>query len=105
MNKNLDLKEIFKVANENHRNGEFEAAEEIYIKILDSNPNHFETIFYLSALLLQLKRFSEAKIYITKALKIEPNNVDLKDAMLNNITLEKKINKNLLDKKELQYLD
>ena len=58
MNKNLDLKEIFKVAIENHRNGKFESAEEIYIKILDNNPNHFETNFYLSALLLQLKRFS-----------------------------------------------
>ena len=81
MNKNLDLKENLKVAIENHRNGKFKSAEEIYIKILDNNPNHFETIFSLSALLLQLKRFSEAKIYITKALKIEPNNVDLHNSL------------------------
>ena len=47
MNKNLDLKDNLKVAIENHRNGKFKSAEEIYIKILDNNTNHFETIFYL----------------------------------------------------------
>ena len=81
MNKNQDLKEILKVAIENHKNSKFKSAEELYIKILNHSPHHFETIFYLSALLLQLKRFSEAKTYITKALRIEPNNVALHNSL------------------------
>ena len=50
MNKNLDLKEIFKVAIENHRNGKLVLAEKLYIKILDNNPNHFKTLFSLFVL-------------------------------------------------------
>ena len=73
--KNLTIKEIFVSAFQNHQKNNLNVAEKLYNSILKINPNHFESISYLGALLVQTNNFDRAKKLFQKAIKIQPNDV------------------------------
>ena len=72
--KELIIKQNFSIAIKNHKNSNFQIAENLYKKILQINPNHFETIYHLGILLGQKKRFDLAKPLLKKAIQIQPEN-------------------------------
>ncbi len=72
-NKNLDIKNIFSLAYQNHIKNNFKLAESLYKKVLKINNNHLETNFFLGTLYLQKKNFDQAILLLNKAIKINPN--------------------------------
>ena len=72
--KNSIIEKNFAKAFQNHQKNNFEIAESYYQRNLKKDFNHFKSIFYLSALYLQTKRFDLAKPLLLKAIQIEPNN-------------------------------
>jgi len=75
-NKSQKEKEIFILAFENHKKNKLNDAERLYKKIIKSNPNHFESNFFLGSLFAQKKNFLEAKRFLRKSIKINPNNTN-----------------------------
>jgi len=71
--KNLTTEETFALAVKNHKKNNFQIAENLYKEALKTNPNHFESIYYLGTLLAQTKRFDLAKPLLHKAIQIQPN--------------------------------
>ena len=71
--KNLTTEETFALAFQNHKKNNLQIAENLYKKILKTNPNHFESIYYLGTLLVQTKKFDLAKSLLHKAIQIQPN--------------------------------
>ena len=71
--KKLTTEETLALAVQNHQKNNLKVAENLYKKILKTNPNHFESIFYLGTLLGQVKRFDLAKQLLYKAIQIQPN--------------------------------
>ena len=74
--KNLTTKETFDLAVKNHKKNNLQIAENLYKEALKTNPNHFESIYYLGTLLAQTQRFDLAKPLLFKAMQIQPNNAD-----------------------------
>ena len=72
-NGNLTIKRIFTSAYQNHQKRNFKIAEDLYKKILKTNPNHFGSNFYLGTLLVEIQRFELAKPLLYKAIQINPN--------------------------------
>ena len=75
--KNLTTKEIFELAAQNHRKNNLEVAENLYKKILEKDPNHFQSICFLGTLSIQIKNFERAKKLLNKAIGIQPNNANV----------------------------
>ncbi len=76
MNKNFlasKSSEIYNQAIQYYKNNKLKEAEKLFNQILKKLPNHFETIFYLSQILIKLKNFTEAKILCKKAIKYNPD--------------------------------
>ena len=73
-NNNLNIKNIFSLAYENHRKNNFKLAETLYKKVLKINNKHLETHFFLGTLYLQIKNYDQAILLLNKAIKINPNN-------------------------------
>ena len=71
--KDLTIKKTFTIASQNHQKSNFKVAKNLYKKILKTNPNHFESVFYLGILLLETNNFDEAKQLFQKAIHIQPN--------------------------------
>ena len=74
--KNLTTEETFALAIENHKKNNLQIAENLYKEILKTNPNHFESIYYLGTLLAQTKRFDLAIPLLHQAIQIQPNYAD-----------------------------
>ena len=55
--KNLTEEEAFALADQNQRKRNLQAAENLYKEALRTNPNHFESVFYLGSLFVQIKKF------------------------------------------------
>ena len=70
---NTTIKKTFVLAYQNYQKKAFKAAEDLYKKILKTNPNHFGSNFYLGTLLAQTQRFKLAKLLLYKATQIKPN--------------------------------
>ena len=66
--KNLTTKETFDLAVQNHQKNNFEVAEDLYKKVLKTNPNDFESIFLLGSLSIQTKNFNKALQLLNKAI-------------------------------------
>ena len=71
--KNLTAKETFTSAFQNQQKNNLKVAENLYKEILKTNPDHFESIFYLGALLIQKKYFNRSIQLLKKAVQIQPN--------------------------------
>ena len=54
-NKNLSVEESLTLAIQNHKKSNFEIAQNLYEKILKTNPDHFKVIFLLGTLSAQTK--------------------------------------------------
>ena len=67
------MEETFVLALQNHKKNNLQVAENLYNKILKIDPNHFKSIYNLSKLLAQTKRFNLAKPLLYKATKLKPN--------------------------------
>ena len=72
MNKNT-----FELAVQNHQKNNLEVAENLYKKILEKDPNHFQSICFLGTLSIQIKNFERAKKLLNKAVGIQPNNANV----------------------------
>ena len=72
----MNIKETFELAFQNHKNNNLIIAEKLYKEILEKEPNHFGSNFYLGSLSLQNKNFEEAIQWYEKAIKINSNYPD-----------------------------
>ena len=68
-----NLKKIYDLAYQNHKNNNLDIAEKFYNQVLKENPNHFSSIFYLASLSAQKKNFNKSKELFEKAIQIQPN--------------------------------
>jgi Tfp pilus assembly protein PilF len=75
--KNITTKETFDLAVQNHQKNNLEVAENLYKKILEKDPNHFQSICFLGTLSIQIKNFERAKKLLNKAIGIQPNNANV----------------------------
>ena len=71
--KNLSVEQAFTLAFQNHQKNNLKVAENLYNKILEINPNHFKSLFYLGSLAIQTKRPNIAKQLFQKATQINSN--------------------------------
>ena len=74
--KNLTTKETFALAVQNHQKNNLKIAENLYKEALRTNPNHFESVFYLGSLFVQIKKFKSAIPLFHEAIKINPDHAD-----------------------------
>ena len=72
----VNLKEAFTSAYQNHTQNKLEKAEELYKKVLKFNPKHIQSIFLLGSLLIQKKNFNPAVKFLKKAIDLNPNFAD-----------------------------
>tara|TARA_B100000586_G_scaffold220932_1_gene167968 strand:- start:44 stop:1693 length:1650 start_codon:yes stop_codon:yes gene_type:complete len=70
---NLTTKETFTLALQHHKKNNFQAAEQLYKQILEIEPDHIESIFYLGSLSIQIRNFDRAKQLFNKTIQIDPN--------------------------------
>ena len=70
--KNQTIKEIFNSAFENHKNNNFNIAENLYREIIKIKPDHIDSIFYLGGLLTKKREFHKAKELFEKVLEKNP---------------------------------
>ena len=67
------IKETFASAFQHHQKNNLKEAENLYKKILEIDPNHFESILHLGLLSIQIKNFDRAIQLFNKAIEIHPN--------------------------------
>ena len=65
----MTIEETFASALKNHQENNLEVAQNLYEKILKTNPDHFSSIFYLGALFAKISNFQEAKKLFKKAIE------------------------------------
>ena len=75
--KNITVEETYASAVENHKKNNFKIAEELYKKILKIYPQHFDSIFLLGTLAVQLGQFDIAEKLFQKAIQIKPNHANV----------------------------
>ena len=82
MNKNKHtLKEIFFTAVANYKKKDFKTAEITCYKILNIDPNHFDSLSLLASISAINQNYKSAKDLLFKAIEIQPKNVTI----LNNL--------------------
>ena len=77
MKESSSINETFKLAYKNHEEFFYKKAEDLYKKVLNINPNHFESIFLLGTLYAQTKIFNQALKFLNRAKDMQPNNADV----------------------------
>ena len=70
---NITVKETFDLAVQNHKKNNLQAAEKLYKQILEIEPDHIESIFYLGSLSMQIGNFDRAKQLLNKTIQIDPS--------------------------------
>tara|TARA_B100000315_G_C14571251_1_gene585635 strand:+ start:40 stop:1806 length:1767 start_codon:yes stop_codon:yes gene_type:complete len=82
MNKNqTTLKETFLIAHQNYKKKNYEEAKAICYKILNIDPNHFDSIILLANLSALNRNFKEAKKLFLRANEVQADNL----SVLNNL--------------------
>ena len=76
-NENSEINELFNKAIQNHKNNKLNEAFKLYQIILNKNPNHFESNFYLGTLFAQGNNLIKASEFYKKAIEINKNVPDL----------------------------
>ena len=87
MKKKSNINEIFAFALHNHKKNNLKTAEKFYKKVLNVSPNHFNSVYLLGSLLLQVKKYDLAIKLLQKAIQIQPNHSDSYNN-LGNVMLE-----------------
>ncbi len=59
---------------QHHKAGELDKAREIYARILETDPNHGDSLYYMGFIAYQTGRHDEAKSFIRKAIRVAPQN-------------------------------
>ena len=72
----MKIEEIFELAFQNQKKKNFRIAEKLYKEILEKQPNHFQSIFYLGTLSIQTGKFQISKTYYEKAVREEPKIIE-----------------------------
>ena len=93
MEKDLSIKKNFEFALKNHQENNLKVAEKFYKKVLEINPNHFESTFLLGTLSAQIKNFDLAKQLLLKTIQINPNYADAHNNLGNVLTELKEFEK------------
>lgn len=75
--KNIDVQKTLNLAVQNHKKGNLDLAEELYIKTLKINPDHERSIYLLSTLYLHKKNYKETIKLSNRALEINPKNIHI----------------------------
>jgi len=70
------IKQALDLAINHHQKGNFLNAEDLYNKILEVNPEHFQAIFLLGSLSAQINKYDKAIHLLQKAIQINPNHAD-----------------------------
>ena len=70
------IKQALDLAINHHKKGNFLNAEDLYNKILEVNPEHFQAIFLLGSLSAQINKYDKAIQLLQKAIQINPNHAD-----------------------------
>ena len=69
----LTTTETFALALQYHQKNNFQAAEQLYKKILEIEPDHIESNFRLGSLLVQTRNFDTAQQLLNKVIQVDPN--------------------------------
>ena len=86
MNKTIKTnKEIFSEAFQNYKKNDFKNAEALCNKILNIDPNHFDSILLLSNIYAIKKNFDQARKFLHRGFSIQPQNTSI----LNNLESSK----------------
>jgi tetratricopeptide (TPR) repeat protein/2-polyprenyl-3-methyl-5-hydroxy-6-metoxy-1,4-benzoquinol methylase len=80
---NLIIQNKFDLALNNYKKNNLKVAEKLFKEILETKPNHLETICYLGTLFAQIKKLNLAKTLFYKAIKINPNNPSINNNLGN----------------------
>ena len=72
----MTINETLALAFENHKKNNLKAAETLYTKILNADPDHFESNFFLGSLFAQSRQFDKAQEFLAKAIQIKPGHAD-----------------------------
>jgi len=56
--------------------GRVEEAMQIYVKVLNTNPEDIETLLIIGHICISMEKFDNAKVFYSRVLKIEPRNED-----------------------------
>jgi tetratricopeptide (TPR) repeat protein len=71
----VNIKDLFQKGYKYHQSGNLAAAVTLYLKILDEQPAHTDTIFLTGTLYLQQGNFDAAAVFLKKAISLKPNYV------------------------------
>ncbi len=69
----MNIKDLFQKGYKYHQSGNLAAATTCYIKILDKQPEHIDTIFLAGTLLLQQGNFDAATAFLKKTIALKPD--------------------------------
>ena len=72
-NKSLTIEETFSLAVKNHQVGKIDIAQNLYIKVLEIDPNHSQTLNNRGTIFTNLKEYQKAKECFEKVIEINPN--------------------------------
>ena len=70
---NLSIEQSFDLAVQHYQKGNFQEAENLYRKILEANPKHYQSLGYLGLLAKQFKKYDISKRLLEKVIQINPN--------------------------------
>ncbi len=71
----VNIKDLFQKGYKYHQSGNLAAAATFYLKILDKQPDHTDTIFLIGTLHLQQGNHDAATVFLKKAIALKPNYV------------------------------
>ncbi|MFQ5713267.1 MAG: tetratricopeptide repeat protein [Candidatus Scalinduaceae bacterium] len=71
----VNIKDLFQKGYKYHQSGNLAAAATFYLKILDKQPDHTDTIFLIGTLHLQQGNLDAATVFLKKVIELKPNYV------------------------------
>jgi protein O-GlcNAc transferase len=71
----VNIKDLFQKGYKYHQSGNLAAAATFYLKILDKQPDHTDTIFLIGTLHLQQGNLDAATVFLKKIIELKPNYV------------------------------
>jgi len=71
----VNIKDLFQKGYKYHQSGNLAAAATFYLKILDKQPDHTDTIFLTGTLHLQQGNLDAATVFLKRAIELKPNYV------------------------------
>ena len=73
LKENKKLAKFFNLAYQNFQRNNLDVAKSFCLKILEEQPNNFESIFLLGSIYTRIKNFNKAQEFLEKAISMRPN--------------------------------